>query len=387
MFRAALILFVWLVASLPAVAQDADKPIQQLLQEHGEIIQKSSRKSIAPAIDALANSGLPDAQVVLERWQAKDMWFDKETGLFVFAAPAEGGDITLFDVAGNAEIGTASKRAYKQLKPNSGIRGMIASALVQFQLNAPEVETRARALSAIERDAKASHLPALQASIEKETNDALKARKMRLAQLLTIRFGEDDATRITAIEEFSGDLSVDLRAALNPLVQTKIAFAEALPDGAIPVEIGEDLSQDAAYQLLVDADRAPPRTDADTLKATLIANIEGDEIAGIKVATLNTDDARAAVYAVLAEQGDAQPLVTEGTMASALTDFVFYKTFVGAPVPVALAAQEALNNIDAKLALSQTADLALDGLSLASIYFLAAIGLAITFGVMGANSS
>jgi urea transport system permease protein len=33
--------------------------------------------------------------------------------------------------------------------------------------------------------------------------------------------------------------------------------------------------------------------------------------------------------------------------------------------------------------LYQVADLALDGLSLASIYFLAAIGLAITFGVMG----
>jgi urea transport system permease protein len=31
----------------------------------------------------------------------------------------------------------------------------------------------------------------------------------------------------------------------------------------------------------------------------------------------------------------------------------------------------------------QTADLGLDALSLASIYFLAAIGLAITFGVMG----
>ena len=31
----------------------------------------------------------------------------------------------------------------------------------------------------------------------------------------------------------------------------------------------------------------------------------------------------------------------------------------------------------------QTADLALDGLSLASIYVLAAISLAITFGVMG----
>merc|ERR1711969_10755 len=33
--------------------------------------------------------------------------------------------------------------------------------------------------------------------------------------------------------------------------------------------------------------------------------------------------------------------------------------------------------------LNQLLDLVLDGLSLASIYFLAAIGLAITFGVMG----
>jgi urea transport system permease protein len=37
----------------------------------------------------------------------------------------------------------------------------------------------------------------------------------------------------------------------------------------------------------------------------------------------------------------------------------------------------------AQLSANQALDLALDGLSLASIYFLAAIGLAITFGVMG----
>ena len=35
------------------------------------------------------------------------------------------------------------------------------------------------------------------------------------------------------------------------------------------------------------------------------------------------------------------------------------------------------------MATAQFADLALDALSLASIFFLAAIGLAITFGVMG----
>ena len=47
------------------------------------------------------------------------------------------------------------------------------------------------------------------------------------------------------------------------------------------------------------------------------------------------------------------------------------------------AATTALQAISPKVGAMQAADLALDGLSLASIYFLAAIGLAITFGVMG----
>jgi hypothetical protein len=47
------------------------------------------------------------------------------------------------------------------------------------------------------------------------------------------------------------------------------------------------------------------------------------------------------------------------------------------------AARETLDNISATVGFYQFVDLALDGLSLASIYFLAAIGLAITFGVMG----
>ena len=52
-----------------AFAQDADAPIQRLLQEHGALISESSRRTIGPAIDALASSGLPAAQEVLERWQ------------------------------------------------------------------------------------------------------------------------------------------------------------------------------------------------------------------------------------------------------------------------------------------------------------------------------
>ena len=76
-----------------AVAQDADAPIQTLLQSYGAEIKKSSRKSIGPAIDALAASGTPDAQTVLGRWQAKDMWFDKDSGLFVFGQEGDDGAV------------------------------------------------------------------------------------------------------------------------------------------------------------------------------------------------------------------------------------------------------------------------------------------------------
>mgnify|MGYP003334870901 CR=1 FL=1 len=47
------------------------------------------------------------------------------------------------------------------------------------------------------------------------------------------------------------------------------------------------------------------------------------------------------------------------------------------------AAKAALAKINVKLGVMQVLDLGLDGLSVAAIYFLAAIGLAITFGVMG----
>ena len=83
-FRAALAMLFLL--AVPVQAQDMTAPIQQLVQDHGKILVKSSRKTIAPAIDALATSGLPAARQVLERWQSKEMWVSKETGAFVLHA-------------------------------------------------------------------------------------------------------------------------------------------------------------------------------------------------------------------------------------------------------------------------------------------------------------
>ncbi len=372
--------------ALPVFAQDAEAPIQRLLQEHGEAILKSSRKTIGPAIDALASSGLPAAQEVLEKWQSKALWANEETGLFVFGEEVDRDTLKIFDPADGSEIGNVPDDDYTQLKPNSGIRAMIGAALVQFQLNDPNPRIRLRALNAIERDAEESHLAALRATIEGEDNPGLRARKQRLERLLTIRFGESDAERIAAIESFSSDFGSDLRATLNPLLQTSTEAAETEPDGDEVKRLlkpgSEALPREAAYQILVDGGLAKPRISRSDKRNALIANIQDGAVAGIRVATLDSEDARDLAYAALAEQGVVQPVATEAQVTETLDRFVFYERYVGAPAAVALAAQDALDAIEFRVGLMQWADLLLDAISLASIYFLAAIGLAITFGVM-----
>ncbi|MEL7344519.1 MAG: urea ABC transporter permease subunit UrtB, partial [Pseudomonadota bacterium] len=378
---------LWTILVIPAAAQNMDAPIQMVLQEHGEIIQKSSRRTIGPAIDALAASGLPAAQTVLERWQAKEMWFNEETGAFVFAEEIDRDTIRIFDVADGIEIAAVADDDFKQLKPNSGIRGLIGAALVRFQLTDPDPAVRADALDAIERDADETHLITLRDLRDGETDPGLRIRIDRLERLLTIQFAQDDAERIAAIETFEGDLGLDVRAALNPLVRTTIDAAEALPTDADVVgaiDVGSDaLSAEDAFTVLVDKDLAAPRISREDQKAALIANIDGGQVAGIQIASLDTENARDLAYTALAELGTVEPAATAADVARALDEYVFFERYNAASPAVAVAAQTVLSGIENKVAINQMADLGLDALSLASIYFLAAIGLAITFGVMG----
>lgn len=371
------------VFALPLWAQNAEAPIQQLLQDHGEIIAQSSRRTIAPAIDALAASGLAEAQAVLERWQAKEMWRNKATGLFVYGD--ESGDgLTAFDFANGAELGTFVAREFTQLKPNSGIRGMIGAALVQFQLTGTFAE-KMQAMDAIARAPEAAHLAALSKAIPDEADREISARMERLRDLLTIRFGATEAERIAAIRAFDGDLGVDVRAALNPLLAVRVEVAAQPPQGddiARILTVGsQDLPRATAYDILVAADLARPRISRDDRRNALVANITEGSVAGVQVAALGTEAARDLAYAALAEQGIVAPVASEAEVDATLAGFTFFERYTGAP-GIAAAAATVLSGIENKVAVNQAFDLGLDALSLASIYFLAAVGLAITFGVM-----
>ena len=177
-----------------ATAQQADAPIQQLLQQHGEIIAKSSRRTIGPAIDALASSGLPRAQVVLQRWQKKEMWRNKETGLFVFAEEIDRDTLQIFDVADDTDLGAVPDDDFKQLKPNSGIRGLIGGALVQFQLSDPNRANRLTALNAIEGLLHGFVLRHAEIAVDTDRETALGRLQPHYQEILSSRFGSSMET-------------------------------------------------------------------------------------------------------------------------------------------------------------------------------------------------
>ena len=75
--------------------------------------------------------------------------------------------------------------------------------------------------------------------------------------------------------------------------------------------------------------------------------------------------------------------ISQSAIDATVSNFSFFDQYLEPDPQITAAAQAALKAISYRVSLSNMIDILLDAISLASIYFLAAIGLAITFGVMG----
>ncbi len=375
---------VFLFCATSAQAQNTG--IQDLMQVYQAEIAKGSRKSVGPAIVAIRDSKLPQAQQVLEKWQAKELWYRKANKQFFFVTENADQSMTVIDIASGTKVPSVPKNELKQVKPNSGVRGMIGAALVQFQLLDPNPEKRLESLTAIQRDPQLSHLGALRGAIDGETNADIKTAKIRLERLLSVSYATDEALRITAIKSLSGDLGVDARAALNPLLATTITASPGLPDANIAKELvpGSDgYSKTSAYTQLVAQGLAVADISDDDIRKALTANIVDGKVAGARVDTLGSLDTRNRAYAALADAGIVPATTTAEMRAATLAEYRFFEVYHEPSEPITSTAKSTLSTISTKVQMNQFLDLAMDGISLASIYFLAAIGLAITFGVMG----
>ncbi|WP_296431975.1 urea ABC transporter permease subunit UrtB [Yoonia sp.] len=376
-----LALALWLTVPVTAAAQ----PLQAILQTHQDEVLQPGRRTVSVVMDDLVASGLPQALPFLEAWRDREIVQRGSDGLF-FRAASIGGTLTLLDLDTGNAIEEFDADDLTEARPNGGVRRAIGDALVQFQLSDPDITKRQTAVEAIARSMDSSQLAPLAASIASEPDPVLKETKTRLAGMLGALFADTAAARIAAIEALSGDLSVDVRAVLNTVLATDPQVAVTASEDANVARIlaiGEDITAIEAYDRLIAANLAPALISGSDIRAALVENIANGAVGGVPVASLNTDGARAVAYDALSAQGIVPPRVTDAEQAAAIAAHTFYLQYSEADAAITDAADKALTAIEAKVALNQGIDLGLDALSLASIYFLAAIGLAITFGVMG----
>jgi urea transport system permease protein len=350
------------------------------LQKHAAEVAKPSRKSVGVVLDALVSSGLPQVPLFLEHWSDKNIW-QRADGVFFFAK-INGSQLSFTDLDSD-KVAIAPKSGFKQLKPNGGVRRAIGTSLVQFQLSDPNLERRENAVASIARRPEAAQLPPLLASVAGEADARLKARKAQLANFLSARFAKKPADRIAAIKSMTKDTSVEARSTLNQILAVKPGVSTEQPVGNIARILDPMKSPDAFYGQLVDAGLANPKTPPGAIRAALKDNVIDGRVGGFGLAQLSNPDIRKAAYLQLATKGSVPALVTEQTRTTALEQHVFFEVYTEKNPEITAAAETALGSVESRVAFAQTVDLALDGMSLASIYFLAAIGLAITFGVMG----
>ncbi|MGR3802059.1 urea ABC transporter permease subunit UrtB [Marinibacterium profundimaris] len=386
LFTALFLLCAAVFGTLTTAGSAGAQTLQDLLQENRSDIERPSRQTIGPVITEIARSGLPGVQQFFEAWSERELYQDEETGLFHLVETDDGETYRLLDLSTGEVVAEKNEDALDQLRPNAGVRGLIGSALVRFQLLDPDPARRLDALTAIQRSGNESHLEPLRGSIDEEPDPEIRARKIVLERLLTVAYDPDSATRVAAIGDLSTSISLETRGALNPLLATRPMLATEVPEGANvkgPLEPGTDeLGITEAYEMMIEAGLVRPFPDAEARKAALIANAEGGEVAGVPISSLDTQEARDAAYVRLAAQADVPSWAPGETRETVVQEAEFVSVYLEPDPAVTEAAQAALASISTRVGANQLLDLSLDGLSLASIYFLAAIGLAITFGVM-----
>ncbi|MBF9036546.1 urea ABC transporter permease subunit UrtB [Rhodobacterales bacterium HKCCE2091] len=361
--------------------------LQDILQEDPELVTDASRRTVGEVLERLVESELPNVPEFLSVWQDRELYFRESDGLFYYVEDPDADELTLIDIDTGEVAGTSGSREIDQLRPNRGVQTVIGSALVQFQLNADEPRVRRTALRAIDRDPEEEHLPLIRELLETEEDEDVRNAASALLTKLTIAFADSDEARVAAIDTLRGNISIEARAVLNPLLATRTEVAETMPEDAnIARELepgSDDLPLADAYEMLVAAELAPPLITDEERLDTLEANIVDGRVGGIPLAQLNTEAARERAYDALIASGAAEAGSTEAEIAEIVAGYAFYEEYRESSVAVTDAAESALASIEGSVALYNFLDLSLDALSLASIYFLAAIGLAITFGVMG----
>ena len=391
--------------SHPIIAFSSDEEFKKFISENKSFIHKSSAKTITPIIDEISKFNSIKVEDFLTTWREKKLWYLKEDGKIIKVSTKDKKNYELTDFFTNKIIGNVGKKEIKQIKPNSGVRAIISSALVKFQLQNEDLQIRKKTFENLSRNPKEKFRILLREAIINEVDPTLREKMERFEKLLTVKFEKDIKKRIDAILSFKNDLGIDVRGALNQLLETTLVVKKEIPEGTnvsqilIP-EFGylknsienfktfiddkkkSKFTDTDAYGILVNKNIAPAPISNDKIKEILSSQLEQGFIDLEEIKTLNSLNGRLKVFNELVREGIVEKGISIEEMTLLVKQYKYFYEYVEPSKEITDTVSITLNSINKRVGVFQFIDLTIEGISLASIYFLAAIGLAITFGVM-----
>ena len=378
---------------------------ENVLSENFKLITKSSSKTIDPVIKKLLNTNDPIVGDFLKKWKNKKLYFIKNTSSIVSLKEISTNGYELVQFSNKKNLGFFKKTEIKKIKPNSGVRSKISNALIGFQLLSTDVDIRVKGLETLSRKFNPEHLTPLKNALAKETNLKIKERMSQLLIFGTIQNSDNENEIISSLKSLEGNLSIEARGTISSLLKNKIFVSTQKPTSPNLARIiipgvtlknsdgsslkpsfysnkKPEITKQEAIKLLVNGNYIKNYISPSKRDEILKKNIKNKYVENIPVETLNTDVARIKAYNVLVSLGKSPPLMTDQDINTIINKHFFYAIYDEKSSKVINTAKEVFNSINHKVNFYKYLDLILDGLSLTSIYFLAAIGLAITFGVM-----
>jgi urea transport system permease protein len=243
---ACVLTLAFLVAASPAISQTLDEALTKFSAD--------SFSQTEDAITAVAATGSPRAQAIIEALAAGRLFFDADSKKIFIRDGARVVD---------AATGDAVASAPADLKPvriNNRLRRAIDAALGALTLMSPDIKQRLASAQAVFKSREAAVLPALDTAIAKETDSRTK-RALEQARAAVILY-KDDATEVQKLDAVAvirdrGDqeaiallsgLPVNTPDSVKKLaqdavgsIQSSLAFWEALQNAWYGLSLGSVL--------------------------------------------------------------------------------------------------------------------------------------------------
>ena len=401
-FNSFLLIFFLLIS----FSVQSNTTIQEFINSNYKLISKSSSKTVDPVLNDIKIFNQDDVKKFLILWKSKELSIIKDSNLIVYTEKKED-TIIAYDIFNNNEIGKFTKKQLKSIKPNSGVRSKIDSALVEYQILDEDINVRRESLQSLKRDIQKTHLKILRTAYENEIDNNFREEINKVLNFAILKFSKSEQEKLDVLSFFSNDTSLEVRASLNNLLNTSdILFTnnkkimgniarKIIPNKTYKNNDGTsnyilssyssnkpELTYNDAYDLLSNNKKVLPRITKKIIKESLVSNIKKLKNAGFDISSLNNDLNRLDAYNYLASINVVPPFISKEEIKNSVDKFTFYTEYDEISSQVTNKTKETLKNINFRVNIYRYIDLFVDGISLSSIYFLGAIGLAITFGVM-----